>query len=206
LLLVALTGNIASGKSTVARRLAERGAWLIDADELAREAVGIGTPGLAAIRERWGNAVIAPDGTLDRAALRRIVFDDSKEREALNAIVHPEVARLRGDQLARAKAARASVVVADIPLLYEAGLSGEFDLVVLVDAPESTRLERLVTRRGLSVAEARAMMDAQQPSSSKRARADLVIDNVGSLDSLRDATDAIWEKILEAVARDTGAQ
>lgn len=198
MLLVALTGNIASGKSTVASRLQDRGAWLIDADVLSREAVVPGSPALRAIRERWGEAVIAPDGSLDRGALRRIVFADAAEREALDGIVHPEVERLRNAEVARARAAGARVVVADIPLLFEKGLQDRFDLVVLVDAPDATRLERLVTLRGLSLGEASGMMRAQMPAAEKRALADIVIDNAGTLDDLFAAADRAWERCLLA--------
>lgn len=194
-LLVALTGNIASGKSEVARILAELGATVIDADVLAREAVRPGTRALAAIVQRWGPGILQPDGTLDRATLRRIVFADARERAALDAIVHPEV-RLRRDALvAEARSSGVPVVVADIPLLFETGMEHDFDTVILVDAPEPVRLARLKSARGLSEEDARRMMAAQMPSTVKRARADIVIDNAGSLASLREAVTHAWRTL-----------
>src|SRR5690606_10622286 len=191
-LLVGLTGNIASGKSTVARLLQERGADLIDADVLAREAVSPGSPALDRIAERFGDAVLHPDGTLDRAALRHRVFSDHDELEALNAIVHPEVQRLREEQLEEARERGERIVVSDIPLLFERGLANEFDVGVLVDAPRPLRLERLVRDRALHEAEAMQMIAAQMPAELKRARADHVIENDGTLDELVTRVDELW--------------
>ncbi len=202
MLVVGLTGNIASGKSTVAARFAELGATVIAADALAREAVQPGTPALAAIRARWGDTVIAPDGSLDRAALRRIVFTDAAARRALEAITHPAIHRLREVHMAAARERGARIVVADIPLLFEVGLEGTVDRIVLVDAPESTRLERLVRDRGLGADEARAMIAAQTPAAEKRERADLVIDNDGSVEDLRARADEVFRE-LDADARGT---
>jgi dephospho-CoA kinase len=197
---IGLTGNIASGKSEVARIFAEFGAHVIDADHLARDAVQPGTSALRAIVARWGDGILMPDGSLDRTALRGIVFRDPAEREALNAIVHPEVRRRRNVALAAARANGARVVVADIPLLFEAGLEGDVDQVVLVDAPDSVRLDRLVRLRGLSEDEARRMMAAQLPSSEKRGRAHHVIDNAGSLQDLREQTEAVWSALSKRTA------
>lgn len=205
MLIVGLTGNIAAGKSAVASQLVARGAWLIDADALAREAVAPGTPALAAIVERWGTTLRNADGTLDRAALRRIVFADPAERAALDAIVHPEVGRLRARELARAQAAGAEIVIADIPLLYETGLDAQMDLVVLVDAPEALRRERLVRDRGLPPAEAEAMIAAQQPSREKRGRAHVVLENAGSREALAAEVDLLWSA-LQAAARAKAAR
>ena len=202
MLKVGLTGNIASGKSTVAAVWREMGARVIDADELARRAVAPDSPGLARVAERFGAGVIGADGALDRAALRDLVFRAPEERAALEAIVHPEVAALRDEEYRLAEAAEEAVVVADIPLLFEVGLQAEFDLVVLVDAPADLREERIVRDRGLDRAEARRMIAAQMPSASKRPLADLVIDNDGSLEELRSAAAAAWEGI---VARAGGA-
>lgn len=196
MLLIGLTGNIASGKSEVARILAGLGATVIDADQLAREAVAPASPALGAIVARWGSGVLLQDGTLDRAALRRIVFADPAERAALEAIVHPEVRRRRDALVAAARARGDAVVVADIPLLFEAGLAGDVDRIVLVDAPEPVRLARLITRRGLGEAEARRMMASQLPSGSKRARAHVVIDNDGTLEVLHRRTEAVWRDLL----------
>ena len=199
MLLVGLTGNIAAGKSTVARLLTGRGATLVDADLLAREAVRPGSPALAAIAARWGRQVLARDGTLDRAGLRARVFDETDELEALNAIVHPEVARLRDAELATARARGDRLVIYDVPLLFERDLADEVDIVVLVDAPREVRLERLVRDRGLRADEAMAMIAAQMPAELKRARSDYVIENVGDRTALARAVDDVW-RALEARA------
>jgi dephospho-CoA kinase len=191
-LLVGLTGNIASGKSEVARRLRELGATVIDADELARRAVEAGTPALKRIAERWGTAVLSSDGLLDRAALRRRVFRDHDGLEELNRIVHPAVTRLRDEQVAQARARGERVIVCDIPLLFEKRLADDFDRLVLVDAPRPLRLERLVRERELDETEALDMITAQMPAELKRARADFVIDNTGSLEALDARVAELW--------------
>ena len=177
MLRVGLTGNVASGKSTVADTWRRAGAVVIDADVLSREAVTPGSPALAAIRRHFGDDVFDGTGALDRAALRRTVFASAGARAALEGIVHPEVARLRAEAETRAREEGALLVAHEIPLLYEKDLDREMDVVVLVHAPERVRLERLVARRGLTEAEARAVMDAQLPADAKRARADIVIEN-----------------------------
>ncbi|HEX7119161.1 MAG TPA: dephospho-CoA kinase [Longimicrobiales bacterium] len=192
---VGLTGNIASGKSTVARVWARLGAPVIDADVLARRAVEPGSPGLRCIVEAFGPAVLDANGGLDRAAMRRIAFRDPAARARLEAIVHPEVARLRDEEEARLRDAGARLVVHDIPLLFEAGLEGRFDAVVLVDAPERVRLERLVRDRALAEDEARRMIEAQMPAEDKRGRADYVIDNDGTLDELEREAEDVWRKL-----------
>ncbi len=191
---VGLTGNVASGKSSVARSWAEQGAAVVDADVLARAAVKPGSAGLARVREAFGDGVILK-GQLDRAALRRMVFADRAARRRLESIVHPEVARLRELEEARLLEAGERIVVHDIPLLFEVGMQDEFDLIVLVDAPADVRAERLVRDRGLTSAEARAMIDAQIPTEEKRARSDLVVENTASLEALRDRADAAWREI-----------
>lgn len=197
MLLIGLTGNIASGKTEVARILADLGATVIDADELARDVVRPGTAALAAIVSRWGEGMLHPDGTLNRAALRAIVFSSEADRLELNRIVHPEVKRLR-DQLVEEARARGDVaVVAAIPLLFEVGLEREYDRVILVDAPEDVRLSRLVRRRAISEAEARRMMAAQMPAASKRPRADIVIDNDADLKALRRSVERAWNELTE---------
>ena len=195
MLIVGLTGNIASGKSTVARRFASRGAALIDADALAREAVEPGRPALAAIIARWGLSVIDSHGTLDRAALRRLVFTDLAELAALNAIIHPAVAQRRHELIAEARTAGARVVVADIPLLFEAGLAGEVDVIVLVDAPLEERKARLVRERGLGGPEADAMIAAQMPPDLKRSRVHYLIENSGTVDALMARVDEVWASL-----------
>lgn len=194
---IGLTGGIAAGKSAVAARLAELGAVVIDADRLAREVVEPGTPGLAAIAQRFGDAVLAPDGSLDRARLGSIVFTDDAARRDLNAIVHPAVQR-RYDELVAEAFARdpGAIVVYDVPLLAEARAASEFALVVVVDAPPEVRLERLVTLRGMDRSEARARIGAQIPDADRRAMADVVIDSSGTLDHTLEQVDALWERLV----------
>ena len=205
MLLVALTGNIASGKSMVARLLVEHGATLIDADVLARDAVRNGSPGYDAIVERWGNAVLQPDGTLDRGALRRRVFERPDELHELNAIVHPEVERKRADLVAEARARGDRVVVCDIPLLFENNLVDGFDRIILVDAPRPIRLERLVRDRGLHETEAMAMIAQQMPADLKRARADFVIDNDGTRQALAKRVNEVWHALTGEMRARQGA-
>lgn len=194
---VGLTGNIASGKSAVATVWRRLGAPIVDADVLARAAVASGTPGLKAVADAFGPGVLDATGALDRAALRRIVFADPDARRRLEAIVHPEVARLRAEAETRLTGAGARIVVHAIPLLYEVGAEATLDLVTLVDAPEPVRLERLVRDRGLPEAEARTMIAAQMPAAAKRARADLVIDNDGTLAELAAKAELAWAEIRE---------
>lgn len=195
MLYIGLTGNIASGKSEVARMLGSLGATIIDADALARDAVAPGTPALQAIVARWGRAVLAPDGSLDRGALRRIVFTNPVDLDALNLIVHPAISALRDDRLARLRRQGVPVVVYDVPLLFEANLTEEFDKIILVDAPEPTRLDRMVKSRGLDPMEAEQMIAAQMPATVKRARADYVIENRGTLQELRQQVEELWEQL-----------
>jgi dephospho-CoA kinase len=202
MLVIGLTGNIAAGKSTVARHFGAWGATIIDADALARAAVAPGTPALQEIAGRWGRAVLAADGTLDRPALRGIVFADPAARAALDAIVHPEVQRLRAVAVADARKRGARLVVCDIPLLFEAGLSDTVDGIVLVDAPAEVRRHRLLRDRGLEAAVADAMMSAQWPSDRKRAKAAWIIDNEGTPEALearaREVFNALWARAVSA--------
>jgi dephospho-CoA kinase len=194
---VGLTGNIASGKSAVARVWRGLGARIVEADELARRAVEPGTPALARIVEEWGEGVLSADGRLDRATLREIVFRDAAARRRLEAIVHPAVRALRDEEYRAAEASGEEIVVADIPLLFEVGMEEEFDLVVLVDAPADARRERIVRDRGLRDDEARRMIEAQTPAAEKRGRADLVIENDGTLADLEAEARRAWERIRE---------
>jgi dephospho-CoA kinase len=206
MLLVGLTGNIASGKSTVAHLLAARGATIIDADVLARRAVEAGTPAYDTIVERWGKDVLSPDGFLDRGALRRRVFQDQSELEELNRIVHPEVARMREQLVVEARERGDRIVVCDIPLLFEANMADEFDCIVLVDAPRPMRLDRLVRTRGLDETEAMDMIAAQMPAELKRARADFVIDNTSTLAELEAHVDEVWEALSSEADRRAPAE
>ncbi|QHC58534.1 dephospho-CoA kinase [Rathayibacter sp. VKM Ac-2760] len=194
--LAALTGGIASGKSTVARRLAEHGAVVVDADRLAREVVEPGEPALAAIAERFGPAVLRADGSLDRAALGAVIFSDPAARQDLNAITHPAVS-LRSQELfaAAASADPHAVVVYDVPLLAESRGAGEFDEVIVVHAPREARVERLIALRGMTEAEARARVGAQASDEERLALADAVIDASGALDETLAQTDALWERL-----------
>ena len=195
--MVGLTGGIAAGKSAVAARLAEHGALVIDADRLARAVVEPGTPGLAAVVAEFGPVVLGPDGGLDRAAVGRIVFADGDARRRLEAIIHPLV-RARTREIAEA-AAPGTVVVNDVPLLVEAGLRAGYDLVIVVLAPMATRVRRLVELRGMSEAEAVARIGAQASDDQRRAVADIVVDNDGSVARLGQTVDNIWaERLLPA--------
>jgi dephospho-CoA kinase len=197
MLSVALTGNVAAGKTTVARWWRAWGGTVIEADTLVREVQAPGTPVLARIRERFGDAVIRDDGTLDRAALRRIVFANADARAALNAIVHPAVQARRAALVAEASARGERLVVSDIPLLFEALDPTAFDVIVLVDAPDEIRRERLIRERGLLPDEADRLMAAQLPSGAKRARSHIVIDNTGSPEALRAAAHDAWRRLLD---------
>jgi dephospho-CoA kinase len=190
---VGLTGGIGSGKSEVARRLAARGAVVIDADVLAREALAPGTDGLAKVVAQFGDAVLAPDGSLDRPGLGRIVFADPQRLAALNAIVHPYVGRRSQELIAAAPAD--AVVVYDVPLLVENDLAPSYDVVVVVDVPPETQLARLTQQRGMSEADARARMSAQAARGQRRSVADVVIDNDGDLKSLDAQVAQLWAEL-----------
>lgn len=199
MLSVALTGNVASGKSEVTRRFARWGAVVIDSDLIVRELQAPGSPVLDAIIDRFGPGIVDDDGCLDRAALRRRILADPGERADLNRIVHPAVRERQQELAARAAQDGARIVVHDIPLLFEAADPAAFDRVVLVDAPEALRRERLVRRRGLPLEEAEALLAAQLPADQKRSRSDFVIENDGTLDDLDQRARAVWDA-LEAEA------
>jgi len=200
MLLVGLTGNIAGGKTEVSRLLGEHGATIIDSDVLAREVVEPGTPALKAITANWGNSVLAPDGTLDRDALRNTVFQDPDELDELNEIVHPEIEKRRDAALAEARQRGDNVVVCVVPLLFEKHMADEFDKIVLVDAPRPVRFERLLKKRGLEEAEALRIIAAQMPAELKRARADHVIENTGSLPELKREVASLWAELQREAA------
>ncbi|WP_435715508.1 dephospho-CoA kinase [Aeromicrobium sp. CF4.19] len=190
---VGLTGGIGSGKSTVSARLAEHGAVVIDYDLLAREAVEPGTPALEQIAERFGAAVIAADGSLDRPALGSVVFTDDTARRDLEAITHPAIRELglrREDE-----ASDAGVVVHDHPLLAEMGMARQCDVVVVVDVPLEVQVERLVEQRRMSASDARARIAAQASREDRLAVADVVLDNAGSPEALEIAVDALWDDL-----------
>lgn len=190
---IGLTGGIASGKSTAADRLAERGAVIIDADQLAREVVAPGTAGLRAVVARFGEQILDSEGSLDRAALGRVVFGDAHARADLEAIIHPAV-RSRAAELV-ADAPSDAVVVQVIPLLVETGQQQAFDQVWVVDADPQTQLGRVQQRDGLSASEAAARMQAQASRAERLAVADVVLNNGGSPDELRREVDRAWESL-----------
>jgi dephospho-CoA kinase len=196
--LIGLTGGIASGKSTVGRRLVELGAVLVDADVLAREVVEPGTPGLADIAALFGPAVITPDGALDRPALGAIIFSDPQKREQLNAITHPAIWK-RAQKLFDAAIAADpnAVIVYDVPLLAEAAVNRpmKFDVIVVVQADAATRIERMVSLRGMSRDEAESRIRSQIPDDERLAMADVVIDSNGALDQTIDQVDAFWKSL-----------
>lgn len=193
--LVALTGGIASGKSTIARRLAERGAVVIDADALVRELQRPGTEVTRAIGDAFPG-VVRDDGSLDRAALGSVVFGDADALARLNAIVHPAVRAESQRRFAEALAADPrAVVVYDVPLLAEARGTGEWDLVVVAHAPAGVREERLATERGMTRADARARIASQANDAERLALADVVIDTSGTLDETLRQADELWERL-----------
>jgi dephospho-CoA kinase len=203
---VGLTGGIGSGKSEVSRRLAERGAFLIDADVTAREVVEPGTPGLGQIVAVFGPGVLLPDGRLDRPQLGQLVFADDSLLAKLNAIVHPLVAE-RTQQLEQQAAAAvgpAGIVVHDVPLLTENQLQRNYDTVIVVDAPDDTRLQRLTEDRGLTPEHAQERMAAQAGRDQRLAIADIVVDNSGTLDDLDDQVAEVWSILRDLAARGTG--
>jgi dephospho-CoA kinase len=180
---VALTGGVASGKSTVAAILAELGAVVIDSDQLAREVVEPGTPGLAAVVDAFGPSVLDGDGRLDRPALGAVVFADEAARRRLEGILHPLI-RARGAEI-EAAAPEGALVVHDIPLLVESGQAGLFDAVLVVDVPVQTQVRRMVQDRGWSADDARARVAAQASRDERLAVATHVVDNTGTRDDLR---------------------
>lgn len=191
-----LTGGIASGKSVVAARLAEHGAVVVDADRIAREVVEPGTPALQRITEEFGPEVISADGALDRAALGAIIFADDEKRLLLNSITHPAILEESQRQFAAAGAADPqAVVVYDVPLLTEARSRSEFDVVVVVSAPEETRIDRMVSLRGMSPEEATRRIRSQVPEEQRRALADIIVESGGTLDETLAQADAVWEQL-----------
>lgn len=191
-MIVALTGNIAAGKSSVVALFRQWGAGIVDADAVVRDLQRPGTEVFQQIVKRFGTAVLTPAGELDRPALRRLILEDTRARSDLNAIVHPAVRAQRDALVAAARAAGARIIVADIPLLFEAADPAEFDAVVLVDAPEAVRLHRLVTMRGLPREDAERLIAAQLPSDTKRPRSQFVIDNDGDRAQLERRARDVW--------------
>ena len=192
MLRVGLTGGIASGKSTVAQVLRVHGVPVVDADQLAREAVAPGTPALAALRAEFGDAIVHPNGALDRTALGALVFENAKARLALNAIVHPAVHALAEARFAALAAAGVPVAVYDVPLLFETGLDALMDKTLLVAAHPETQIARILARDGLDRAAAEARIAAQLPLDDKRRRATVTLQNDGSLEDTVAALKRAW--------------
>ncbi len=199
MLRVGLTGGIGSGKSAVSSLLASRGVVVVDADQIAREVVEPGSPGLAAVVAEFGEDVLRPDGSLDREALGRRVFSDPAEIARLNAIVHPLVGERTGELMRQAEAGGARVVVHDVPLLVENGLAPLYDAVVVVAATPATQLDRLVRLRGMSAEDAQARIDAQAPLEDKLAVATYVVRNDGSRDELLSQVERLWHTLTALV-------
>jgi dephospho-CoA kinase len=192
---IGLTGGIGAGKSTVATRLRDLGATVIDADRIAREVVEPGTPGLAAVVDAFGSQMLLPDGHLDRAALGRVVFGDEEQRQRLNGILHPLIGERTLELMAQAPPD--AVLVHDVPLLVENSLSPGFQLVIVVDAPEEERVHRLVEDRGITADEAWARIRSQATEEARRMVADVWIDNSGSRAKTLAQVDACWRDRIE---------
>jgi dephospho-CoA kinase len=192
---VGLTGGIASGKSTVSAILQELGAVIIDGDQLAREVVARGTPGLARVVEAFGPDVLTPDGDLDRPRLGSIVFNDPEQLRRLEAITHPLIFELYAAR--EAAAADGALVVHDIPLLAESGRAADFDAVVVVDVPEEVQVERMVRDRGWTEADARARIAAQASREERRAIATYLIENTGTREDLRQRVTEVFERLTD---------
>jgi dephospho-CoA kinase len=193
MLLIGLTGGIGAGKSTIARRFAELGAHVVDADLIAREAVSFGTPALNAISRRFGSEVMLPTGELNRSALGAVVFADEAARKDLEAIVHPAVHALTMAAFEDIRIADSSaVIVYDVPLLLEAKNSYPFDRIVVAHAPAAQRIQRLVALRGMSEEEAKMRVGSQATDEQRLAIADDVIDTSGSFQHTFDQVDSLW--------------
>lgn len=193
-MVVGLTGGIGAGKSTVSALLADRGAVIVDADRLARDAVAAGTAGLRAVVDRFGPGVVAADGSLDRAALAALVFDDPPALADLNGIVHPPVRDAIAARVAELAGSDA-VVVLEIPLLVESGRSYGESAVIVVDCAEDVALRRLVETRGMTEDDARRRMAAQVSRAERLAAADVVIDNSGPREALEPQVERVWRTL-----------
>ncbi len=196
-LILGVTGNIASGKSTIARALEKLGATLVDADQLARTVVAPGSLVLSRLTERFGADILLADGRLNRIRLGEIIFADSSARSDLNAIMHPAIARLAVERLGQLKATVGiPLVVYEAPLLFEVGAKTRVDRVLVVRIDPELQLQRLVLRDGLDETAAKQRLAAQMPQEEKLARADFVIDNSGSLEATLRQVDALWQQLV----------
>ena len=201
MLLVVLTGGLGAGKTTVARMLGDRGAVVIDADELARRALEPGTRAYQQVCDLFGDEVVGPSGALDRSAIAERVFADEDLRRALESITHPEVFRLLAQEVETLRGTD-SVVVFDVPLLIESGFHMVVDVVVVVTAPEALQVER-VRARGMTEEDARARLRAQADPADREAAADLIIENAGTLKDLERRVDEVWAELRRLESRRT---
>jgi len=195
MLKIALTGGPGSGKSTVARMFQELGVRLIDADEVAHAVEAPGQPAWEDLRREFGPEFFREDGTLDRARLSRLVFKDPEVRRKLNAIVHPRVIREMARRLEELAAQGVTLVMVEVPLLFETGLNKNYDLVIVVDAGEEAQIQRLTARDRRAPTEAAGIIQAQWPLSAKKARADFVVDNRGSEEDTRRQVKKLWQQL-----------
>ncbi|MFO7577838.1 MAG: dephospho-CoA kinase [Pelovirga sp.] len=205
-MILGITGNIASGKSTVARELERRGAVVVDADQLAREVVVPGSPTLARLVDAFDEGILHPDGSLNRTEMGRRIFADDRAREVLNGIMHPAIARLSGERLHELRCSSAPLVVYQAPLLYEAGAQGRVDKVLMVKIAPPVQLARLMARDDLDADQARQRIAAQMSQDEKIARADYLVDNSGTLEETVAQIDRLWPELVgAAAAADAGA-
>ena len=205
MIVIGLTGSIGTGKSSVAAQLARLGVKIIDLDALAREAVAPGSEGLAQVVRRFGNRIVNDQGGLDRAALRRVIFSDRQAKADLESILHPIIARMRNDIIARWRSSDPeAVVVEDAPLLFEAGLEARFDKIVVVYADRESQLDRLMRRDRISRSEAEKAIASQIDVGEKVKKADYVIDNSGAEEATRGQVEGLYRRWREE-AGDKGA-
>ncbi len=195
MLKIAITGGAGSGKSVVARMFQELGAAVLDADEIAHQVVAVGAAAWQELKEAFGPEFFREDGALDRDRMARLVFADPQARSRLNAIVHPHVAREIRERLESLERQGVKMVLVEVPLLFEAGLQGGYDRVIVVDAAPQEQMQRLQARDQRSEAEIQGIIDAQMPLKDKAARADYVVDNRGSLNETRRQVETIWQEL-----------
>jgi len=198
MLKIAITGGAGSGKSVVGRMFRELGAAVLDADEIAHQVVAVGAPAWVELKQAFGPEYFLEDGSLNRPAMARLVFADSEARKRLNAIVHPYVAKEIRERLEGLERRGAALVLVEVPLLFEAGLSGGYDKVIVVDVGPGEQRRRLQARDQRSAAEIQGIIDAQMPLADKAARADFVVNNRGSLAETRGQVEKIWQELQKA--------
>jgi len=198
LIKIAITGGAGSGKSVVARMFQELGAAVLDADEIAHRVVEVGAPAWQELKQAFGPEFFLEDGELNRPLMARRVFADPQARLRLNEIVHPHVAREIRERLADLQRRGVTMVLVEVPLLFEAGLAGGYDRVIVVDADPQEQIQRLQTRDQRSEAEIQGIIDAQMPLKDKVSRADYVVDNRGPVEETRRQVQTIWENLQKS--------